>query len=215
MRDKPGEDSAADELPPTFFERLDPSPDTDFYLQPRLVAHIDPETIEVLTDSYRALLPTGGRILDLMSSWISHLPPEIAYESVTGLGMNAEELAENPRLDATVVHDLNADPTLPFEAGSFDAVVNAVSIQYLTRPVEVFREVGRVLAPGGLHVVATSHRMFPTKAIRAWHELVPKQRLELVSRYFEGAGVYEEAEMMDRSPGTGDPLWLVVGRRRP
>ncbi len=205
---------ASPEIPPAFLERLDPAPDEFFYAEPRFVAHIDPETIAALTDAYAELLPAGGRVLDLMSSWISHLPETVAYASVTGLGMNEPELAANPRLDTRVVHDLNADPALPFPSASFDAAVNAVSIQYLTRPVEVFREVGRVLAPGGVHIVATSHRMFPTKAIRAWHMLAPEERLALIARYFADSGAFEPAEMLDRSPAGADPLWLVMAKRR-
>lgn len=200
-------------IPPAFFERLDSTPDGEFYVQPRFVPHIDPETVAALTASYTELLPAGCRVLDLMSSWISHLPAEVSYAHVAGLGMNAAELAANPRLTTHVVHDLNADPELPFEAASFDAVVNAVSIQYLTRPIEVFREVGRVLAPGGISIIATSHRMFPTKAIRAWHTLAPEARLALIVRYFELAEAYEPAEILDRSPANADPLWLVMAKR--
>src|SRR5262249_61272869 len=115
-----------------------------------------------------------------MSSWVSHPPADVAYAWVAGLGMNAEELAHNPRLDERVVHDLNASPTLPWDDGVFDAVVNAVSIQFLVRPVEVFAEIRRVLRPGGLSIVATSHRMFPTKALAARHPLRPPQRLALI-----------------------------------
>ena len=201
------------DFPPGFFDRQDDRDDAAFYAMPRLVVHIDAETIEALTVAYRELLPPGGAVLDLMSSWVSHLPEDVAYARVAGLGMNAVELDENPRLGERVVHDLNRDPALPWPDASFDAVVNAVSIQYLTRPVEVFREVARVLRPGGLSVVATSHRCFPTKAIRAWHVLPPAERLRLVGHYFERAGGYEAPRMLDRSPAGVDPLWLVVARR--
>src|SRR4029453_17659884 len=169
-------------LHPDLFRRLDESPDADFYAIPRLVTHIDDATIAALTALYRERIPAGARALALMSSWGSHLPADVAYACVAGLGMNAEELARNPRLTERVVRDLNVTPALPWDGGVFDAVVNAVSIQDLTRPVEVFAEVRRVLRPGGLHVVATSHRMFPTKAIAAWHALEPADRLRLVVR---------------------------------
>jgi hypothetical protein len=130
-------------LPADLFRRLDESPDTDFYAMPRLVTHIDDATIAALTALYRERIPAGARVLDLMSSWVSHLPADVAYVWVAGLGMNAEELAHNPRLDERVVHDLNVSPTLPWDDGLFDAVVNAVSIQYLVRPVEVFAEIRR------------------------------------------------------------------------
>jgi hypothetical protein len=201
------------DFPLEFFERQDEADDAGFYAVPRFVVHIDADTIQALTQAYRDLLPPGGAILDLMSSWVSHLPEEMEFDRVTGLGMNDPELARNPRLTERIVHDLNRAPELPFEDGSFDAVVNAVSIQYLTRPVEVFRSCARVLRPGGLHAVALSHRCFPTKAIRAWHVLPPRERLEVVRTYFMIAGDYEEAEIEDRSPADADPLWIVTARR--
>lgn len=197
------------ELPPHLFRRMDESPDGEFYQEPRLVTHIDDATIDALTAVYRERLPSGGVILDLMSSWVSHLPPDVSYARVAGLGMNREELSRNRRLTDWVVHDLNADPALPYPDRTFDAVVNAVSVQYLVRPVEVFAEVGRVLRPGGLHVIATSHRMFPTKAIAAWHGLEPVERLRLITVYLELAGGYDEARVVDRSPANADPLWVV------
>jgi SAM-dependent methyltransferase len=200
-------------LSPDLFRRLDESPDADFYAVPRLVTHIDDATIAALTALYRERIPAGARVLDLMSSWVSHLPADVAYACVAGLGMNAEELARNPRLTERVVRDLNATPALPWADGVFDAVVNAVSIQYLVRPVEVFAEVRRVLRPGGLHIVATSHRMFPTKAIAAWHALQPADRLALVCRYVELAGGYDEPRVLDRSPRDADPLWIVLASR--
>lgn len=201
------------EFPTGFFDRQDESDDARFYAQPRLVVHIDAETILGLTQAYRELLPSHGDVLDLMSSWVSHLPEEVAFGRVAGLGMNATELARNTRLSDHVVQDLNRVPELPYADASFDAVVNAVSIQYLTRPVEVFRSVARVLRPGGLHVVATSHRCFPSKAVRAWHVLPPRERSGVLQRYFADAGGYDEPELWDRSPAGADPLWLVWARR--
>lgn len=192
---------------------MDESDDAEFHAVPRLVTHIDDATIAALTDLYREILPAGGAILDLMSSWISHLPPEVAYSRVAGLGMNAVELERNPRLDEFSVHDLNAAPELPYPDASFDAVVNAVSIQYLTHPVEVFASMARVLKPGGLALVATSHRCFPTKAILAWHTLDARNRLDLIRQYFEHAGNFAPVEIIDRSPPGADPLWVAVARR--
>ena len=126
------------------------SPTTpNFYVEPRLVTHIDDAAIGALREHYSKFLPRQGRLLDLMSSWVSHYPDDLESERVAGLGMNAEELAENPQLTEWVVHDLNADPVLPYGDGEFDVVTIAVSVQYLTRPLEVFREIGRVLRPGG------------------------------------------------------------------
>ena len=200
-------------LPPELFRRLDESDDAEFYLEPRLVTHIDDPTIAALTQFYRETLPAGGAILDLMSSWISHLPSEVAYGRVAGLGMNRIELEHNPRLGDRVVQDLNAAPELPYPDASFDAVLNAVSIQYLTRPIEVYASVGRVLKPGGVAVIATSHRCFPSKAILAWHSTPPPDRIRLIQLYVEQAGGFAPATFIDRSPAGADPLWLVVARK--
>jgi SAM-dependent methyltransferase len=204
------------DFPPGFFTRLDESEDAGFYGAPRFVVHIDDATIAALTRWYAEVLAPGADVLDLMSSWVSHLPDaaQLPLGRVVGLGMNAAELAANPRLAAYDVVDLNATPRLPYPDAAFDAVLCAVSIQYLTRPVEVFAEVGRVLRPGGRVAVATSHRCFPTKAIRAWHVLPPEERLRAIARYLERAGGFEPAEVVDRSPLGADPLWIVTAMRR-
>jgi SAM-dependent methyltransferase len=135
--------------PPALFDRLDESPDSEFYRMPRFVAHIDQATIAALTTYYAEILTSGADVLDLMSSWISHLPESPLPGRVAGLGMNDAELAANPRLSDYAVHDLNVDPVLPYVAGAFDFVLIAVSIQYLVRPFEVFHDIARVLRPGG------------------------------------------------------------------
>lgn len=198
-----------EELPAQLFARVDETPDADFYTEPRLVAHIDPETIAALTDFYEEFVPPGADVLDLMSSWISHLPTHITYGRVAGLGMNTEELAANPRLSEYCVHDLNNQPDLPFEPDSFDAALIAVSIQYLIRPVEVLRSVANVLRPGGRICIAVSHRMFSTKAILAFRQLEAAEKIRLVATYLQSSG-YEKVDFIDRSPSVGDPLWLLV-----
>ena len=200
-------------LPPEFFGRLDERADEHFYVPPRMVTHIDDATIEALTGAYRELLPSGGRILDLMSSWVSHLPAEASFARVAGLGMNREELAANGRLTDFVVHNLNETPSLPYEDGAFDAVTNAVSVQYLTRPVEVFRDLRRVLVPGGISVVAISHRMFAEKAIALWQSISMEDRVRLVGAYFALAGGWDEPRVIDRSPENADPLFVIYARR--
>ena len=130
------------------FRRVDESVDANFYQEPRLVTHIDDGAIGALRDHYAKFLPKNGRLLDLMSSWVSHYPDDLESERVAGLGMNADELAENLQLTEWVVHDLNADPVLPYGDDEFDVVTIAVSVQYLTQPIDVFREIGRVLQAG-------------------------------------------------------------------
>jgi SAM-dependent methyltransferase len=201
-------------LRPELFSRIDESPDSLFYSVPRFVAHIDEAAIAAVTRLYREYLPPGGAILDLMSSWISHLPPEAAYRRVVGLGLNGEELVANPRLTGRVVQDLNEIPTLPFGDGEFDGAAICVSVDYLTHPVEVLRECGRVLNAGGPLVITFSNRCFPTKVIAAWRMLDDRGHQELVARYFAEAGNWTEVETLDRSPGPGsDPLYAVIARR--
>ncbi len=197
-------------LPAAMFQRVDESADSEFYAEPRFVAHIDQATIDALSDFYRTFLPRGSDVLDLMSSWISHLPEDVDYQRVAGLGMNREELQGNPRLDDFVVHDLNDDPVLPFSASSFERVILAVSIQYLIRPVEVMASVHDVLRPGGQICIAMSHRLFPTKAIAAFQQFGSEDRVRLVARYL-GMGGFSDVQFLDRSPTGADPLWLVVG----
>lgn len=209
-------EAPASAFPPGFFDRVDETPDARFYASPRFVTHIDDPTIAALTRYYAEILRPHSDVLDLMSSWVSHLPPEeaLALRRVAGVGMNEEELARNPRLSEWRVCDLNADPGLPFDDATFDFVLCAVSIQYLTRPVEVFAELARVLREGGRAVISTSHRCFPTKAIRAWHVLPTAERLRTIARYFDHAGGFGPPELLDRSPLGADPLWIVSAARR-
>jgi SAM-dependent methyltransferase len=198
-------------LPATAFDKVDPAPDTAFYDQPRFVTHIDDTAIAVVTQAYRDLLPPDGALLDLMSSWISHLPQERTY-AVVGHGMNAEELAANRRFSRWFVQDLNVDPMLRLDDGSFDGVCLCVSVQYLQRPVEVFREVARVLRAGGRFIVSFSNRCFPTKAVAIWLALSPPDQQRLVAAYMREAGL-TDVTGRTRTPVQGDPLWLVVGAR--
>ena len=153
------------QIPEGSFRRTDETPDEEFYRTPRLVTHIDDRAIAAVTQLYRESFPADGEILDLMSSWVSHLPPEVRYERVVGLGMNEEELRHNPRLDSYVVQNLNRDPDLPFADAEFDGAGICVSVDYLTDPLSVVREVGRVLKAGAPLVVTFSNRCFPTKAV--------------------------------------------------
>ena len=197
-------------LSPELFRRLDESPDAEFYAVPRLVTHIDDGAIASVTQLYRERLPAGAAVLDLMSSWVSHLPPEVEYRRVVGLGMNAEELAANPRLHAWVVHDLNVTPRLPFEEGAFDAATLCVSVDYLVRPVDVLRDLGRVVRPGGALVITFSNRCFPTKVVAAWRMLDDAGHLALVERYLAAAGNWAGIAGLARSPAGGDPLFAVT-----
>ena len=202
-------------LPPGAFGKVDPEDDALFYEAPRLVYHIDDQAVAALTQFYRTTLPAGGVILDLMSSWVSHLPPEIDYAEVIGHGMNAEELAANTRLARWFVQDLNRDPALPLGDRSIDAAMICVSVQYLQQPVAVLRELGRVLRPGGPVVISFSNRCFPTKAVAIWHRLNDTGHAQLVERYLGHAGfaAIETHRLAEWIEDESDPLIAVVGRR--
>ncbi len=194
---------------------MDPTPDQDFYREPRLVTHIDDHAIAALTRFYGDLIPDGGMVLDLMSSWISHLPEGKPLAGVAGLGLNRVELENNAVLSERVVQDLNADPVLPWDDATFDTAIVTVSVQYLTSPVDVFRDVGRVLKPGAPFAVAYSNRCFPTKAVRIWQSLSDRDHAELIAVYFRLSGLFEQAQAFDISPGPGaDPMFVVVGRKK-
>ncbi|PZC48095.1 MAG: Ubiquinone/menaquinone biosynthesis C-methylase UbiE [Chloroflexi bacterium] len=212
------EDHAGQSIPypPHFFKRQDEGDDEQFYDQPRLVVHIDDHAIAAIGAYFQRALPQGGVLLDLMSSWRSHLPEGFPKAKLVGLGLNAVELAENPQLDERVVHNVNTNPALSLDDASFDAAMVTVSIQYMTKPVELFSEVGRVLKPGAAFHVIYSNRMFPTKAILAWQAADDDQRAQLIGSYFQNSGGWETPELEDVSPALGfptDPVYVVTARR--
>ena len=195
-------------FPAGFFDRADPSPDEHFYEPTRLVTHIDAGAIAAVGSLYDEL-DIDGDVLDLMGSWVSHFRRR--PRRLTVLGMNADELAANPMADDTVVHDLNADPALPFADDAFDDAVCCVSVDYLVRPIEVFADVARVV-----RLVCTfSNRCFPTKAIRGWLSTTDEQHLQLVAEYFRRAGGWGDphAERRTALDHRGDPLYAVWAAR--
>jgi SAM-dependent methyltransferase len=208
------------------FLRPDPRPDADFYAEPRLVDHLDRTAIAQVENLYRRLVPRRAAVLDLMSSWHSHLPVDLEAAHVAGLGMNMEELEANGVLHERLVRDLNRTPELPFADASFDAVVCSVSVEYLIRPFEVFREVARVLRPGGRFIVTFSNRWFPPKVIQLWAGLHEFERPGLVSEYFLESGLFdhlqtwslrglprpEDDKYADRMPFS-DPVYAVWAER--
>ncbi len=196
-----------DPFPAGFFDREDESNDDRFYAVDRLLTHIDAGAIAAVSELY-AELGLTGEVLDICSSWISHfsVPPR----RLVALGMNANELAANDAASEWLVHDLNIDPTLPFDDSSFDAVTCCVSVDYLTRPLEVFAEVVRVLRPGGLFVCTFSNRCFPTKVIRGWLSTSDEGHCAIVSAYFELTDGFDEPTVHLRNPGApGDPLYAA------
>jgi SAM-dependent methyltransferase len=198
--------------PDGFFDRADPTSDAVFYSWPRLVTHIDADAIAAVGELYEQL-SIDGEVLDLMSSWVSHF--RRTPSRLTVLGMNGEELSANRQAAVSVVHDLNTDPRLPFGNDTFDAVVCCVSVDYLTRPVEVFTDVARVLRPGGPFVCTFSNRCFPTKAVRGWLYSSDDEHCEIVAGYFDSSGEWDAPLIERRTPTShrGDPLFAVWARR--
>lgn len=200
------------EFPPHAFHKQDATPDLDFYAPPRLVHHIDEGAVAALTGYYRELIAPGWDVLDLMSSWVSHLPDDLKLGEVVGHGMNAQELAANPRLSRWFVQDLNLDPELPLPDAGFDAALCCVGAQYLQHPVEVFTEIARVLRPGAPFAVSYSNRCFPTKAVAIWRALDMGDQAKLIALYGERAG-FDAIETRVLADGSrSDPLVVVTGR---
>lgn len=200
------------ELPPAAFAKQDTGDDLTFYAPPRLVTHIDEVAVAALSGWYDRNLRRGAVILDLMSSWVSHLPPGFAAREVVGHGMSADELRANPQLTRWFVQDLNRDPVLPLGDASCDAALCCVGVQYLQQPVAVFADVARVLRPGGLVAVSFSNRCFPTKAVAIWRSLDMAGQAGLVRLYLERAGFADVTTEVLSNGRTGDPLILVGGR---
>lgn len=211
-------------LRPEQRDKLDTGNDQQFYSFPRFVTHVDEGFIQQLIDLYRDRLKPNTRILDMMSSWVSHLPDEMEFADVEGHGLNAEELARNPRLNHYFVQDLNEKPQLPLPDQDFDAVVNAVSVQYLQYPEAVFTEIYRILKPGGVAIISFSNRMFYQKAIQIWRDGSEASRVELVKHYFESVPGFSTPEVIARKSNTpsllqmlgvpgGDPFYAVLAYR--
>ena len=198
------------------FFRLDSSDDAEFYAEPKLVKHLEDQTLAALTRFYAAVFPTDRPFdaLDICSSWVSHYPKEPKPTRLAITGMNAEELKRNVQATDWSVQDLNSVPKLPYGDAEFDVVTNTVSVDYLTKPLEVFTEVGRVLRPGGLAIVAFSNRCFLSKLVAIWSVGDPDDRAEVAASYFHFAGCFGDPEVVDLSPPNTDPLYVVCALKK-
>ena len=210
---------------PEGFRRDDDRPDHLFYEQPRLVQHLDSTCRAEIERQYGRLIAPGAQVLDLMGSWTSHLPADLDLAGLSVLGLNEEELRANPRATATVVHDLNREPVLPFADGSFDAVICTASVEYLLDPRRAAREIGRVLRPGGVAALSFSNRWFPPKAVRLWTDLHEFERLGLAAALLAGSGCFDDITTLSRRGAPrppddphwqlpfSDPLFMVRARK--
>lgn len=198
----------------TDFRRSDESSDSYFYNQPRIgIYHIDDQAVRALTRFYAKNLSANCDILDICSSWVSHLPEEYQVKSLSILGISQEELDANKRATNRIVQDLNRNTNLPFEDNSFDVITNVVSVDYLTKPLEIFKEMGRVLRPGGKAYMSFSNRCFPTKAIDIWCRTNDMEHVFIVGCYFHFSEMFLSPKAHDLQPGLfpgmSDPMYIV------
>lgn len=214
-------------LKPEQRNKLDNSDDLAFYSSPRFVTHVDEGFIQQLTDLYREKLQPGTRILDLMSSWVSHLPEEMEFSHVEGQGMNEDELAKNPRLNHYFIQNLNKEPKLPLADQDFDAVLCTVSVQYLQYPEAIFSEIYRILKPSGIAIVSFSNRMFYQKAITAWRDGTDASHIQLVKSYFHSVPGFSQPELISNQGkisafpsflqmlgmGSSDPFYAIIAEK--
>jgi SAM-dependent methyltransferase len=207
-------------LTPEQRSKMDLTDDALFYSEPRFVTHVDMAFIQRLTNLYSQVLQPNTKILDLMSSWVSHLPEDMQFTEVVGHGLNEAELQRNSRLDRYFVQNLNQDLQLPCLDAEFAAVLNTVSVQYLQYPDAIFAEILRVLQPGGVAIISFSNRMFPHKAINAWRDGSDEQHLELVANYFRATPGFCEPKIVAHRGGgmlpwlnLTDPFYSVMAKK--
>lgn len=200
---------------PKDFTRQDESKDEFFYGQPRLVYHIDDGAVGALSKYYGENIKPDSTVLDICSSWVSHYPKDLKFAKAVGLGMNEYELSQNKQLNEYVCQDLNDNPVFPFADNTFDYVTCVVSVDYLTRPLEVFSEMRRVLKPGGKAIISQSNRCFPTKAINIWLNTNDMEHIFIIGSYFHYAGGFNPPESFDISPNKGmsDPMYIIQGEK--
>lgn len=211
------------------FTRLDSTSDSIFYTNPRFVEHVDVNAVQTMT-SYisNTILHPNDAVLDLCSSWTSHIDPAVGQtlKRVSGLGMNPQELERNALLTDWTVQDLNVKPNLPYDDSTYDVVLCQLSIDYLTKPLEVLEEVGRVLKPGGVVVVLFSNRLFLSKAVALWTGADDVDHAYIVGSYLHYCnGGFEQIKAVDLSarrgrrgkdndrPIVGDPLYAVTATK--
>jgi SAM-dependent methyltransferase len=224
--------------------RLDSSNDAIFYSEPRFVEHVDEQAVQIITKyiANTALKPatsenndnTGGfSVLDLCSSWTSHLPITQSTDNggsdgllrrVAGLGMNPIELKANTALTEWIVQDLNSNPVLPYESNTFDVVLLQLSIDYLTKPLEVCQEIGRVLKPNGTVHILFSNRLFLSKAVAIWTGADDIDHAYTVASYlhfcnpqlFQNTIRAIDLSVRDRKNNNivGDPMYVVTATKK-
>ena len=178
--------------------KLDERDDALWYARPRFCTHVDDGFLEQLTRLYRQRTTPEFKCLDLCASHVSHYP--YAYAYVLGHGLNREELERNEQfrrgMNAFFVRNFNEHPVVDAPDRTFDMVSMCVSIQYMQRGEELFREIFRVLKPGGVAIISYSNRMFYEKAVSVWRDGTGYSRTQLVKSYFQNVNGFTEPEVI-------------------
>ena len=201
--------------------KIDVADDQIFYQHPRYVHHLSDSFRTRLKNLYSNYLLNHYVILDLMSSWVSHLPQGITYKKVIGHGMNEAELSSNQRLDSYWIQNLNQNQNIPIESSSIDAGLVVAGWQYLQYPERVALELSRIIKTDSLLIISFTNRAFWTKAPNIWTHSSEDGRIEYVSRVLTANGwriekIVKEKTMEKKFLGIysveSDPFFSVIAR---
>ena len=202
-------------------DKSDISDDEIFYQQPRFVHHLSDSFRTRLTTLYSEYLLNHHIILDLMSSWVSHLPTNIRYKKVIGHGMNEAELSSNERLDRFFVQNLNKKQNMPIEDSSVDVGLIVAGWQYLQYPEKVSLELSRVIKSDSLLIISFTNRAFWTKAPNIWTYSSEEKRIEYVTSVLTSNGWRIEKILNEKTQdkklfgfysSESDPFFSVIAR---
>tara|TARA_B100001769_G_scaffold25409_1_gene16774 strand:- start:11 stop:661 length:651 start_codon:yes stop_codon:yes gene_type:complete len=208
-------------LSPYDRNKSDISDDGIFYQQPRFVHHLSDSFRNRLTSLYSEYLLNHHIILDLMSSWVSHLPSNISYKKVIGHGMNEAELSSNERLDRFFVQNLNKKQNMPIEDSSVDVGLIVAGWQYLQYPEKVSLELSRVIKSDSLLIISFTNRAFWTKAPNIWTYSSEEKRIEYVTSVLTSNGWRIEKILNEKTQdkklfgfysSESDPFFSVIAR---
>ena len=201
--------------------KSDISDDEIFYQQPRFVHHLSDSFRTRLTNLYSEYLLKHYIILDLMSSWVSHLPPNIRYKKVIGHGLNQAELSSNERLDSFFVKNLNKKQNMPIEDSSIDVGLIVAGWQYLQYPEKISLELSRIIKSDSLLIISFTNRAFWSKSPNIWTYSSEVKRIEYVTSILIDNGWRIEKILNEKTyqenlfglyNSESDPFFSVIAR---
>ena len=202
-------------------DKIDDSDDQIFYQNPRYVNHLSFSFRNRLTNLYSKYLYSNNVILDLMSSWVSHLPTNTKYKKIIGHGMNESELRANKRLDSFWVQNLNKIQILPIEDSSVDTGLIVAGWQYLQYPEKISLELSRIIKKDSLLIISFSNRAFWTKSPNIWTNSSEEGRIEYVKKVISSNGWSVEKILNEKTYDNklfglnfleSDPFFSVIAR---